>query len=133
MRLPLVRVDRLLLHHLEDSLACVRAVIGIAVDGDCFLQRSDVVLPVNVDARATLLRDLANGAALSADDGADHVALDEQTQREVGLAPRTGARHARILTPIPRRASLLVQRLGVQLAALELDPVQATRSSARGK
>lgn len=39
---------------------------------------------MDVDAGAALLRDEADRAALAADDGADHVALHQEPEREVG-------------------------------------------------
>lgn len=77
--LPLVRIVGLLLHDLQDLLTCVGTVLGIAVDSDGFLQRSDIVLAVNIDAGARHLRDLPYGGTLSADYRAYHVRLDEDT------------------------------------------------------
>lgn len=81
--LPFVSIVGLLLHDLEYPLAGISAVFGVSINGDGLLKRANIVLAVHVDARAALLRDEPDGAALAADDGADHVALHEQAQREV--------------------------------------------------
>lgn len=57
--IPLVRVVCFLLHDLQDLLARVSAVLGIAVDGDRLLQRPDIILAVHIDSGARLLRDRA--------------------------------------------------------------------------
>lgn len=88
--LPLVRAVRLLLHNLQDLLAGVGAVLGVAVDGDGLLQRAHVVLAVHVDPGARHLGDLPYSGALPADYRAHHVRLDEDAQREVGLPAGTG-------------------------------------------
>lgn len=87
--LPLVRVVGLLLHDLQDLLAGVGAILGVAVDGDGFLQRADIVLAVHINSGARHLRDLSYGGTLSADYRAYHVGLDEDAQREIGLATGT--------------------------------------------
>lgn len=88
---PFVGVVGLLLHDFEDLPACVGAILRVAVDGDGLLERANVVLAVHVDARAALLCYEADGAALAADDGAHHVTLHQQPQREVG-GPRAAGR-----------------------------------------
>lgn len=88
---PFVGVISLLLHDIENLLACVGAVLWVAIYSDGLLERADVILAVHVDARPALLRDEANGTALAADDGAHHVALHKQTQREVSGARATGS------------------------------------------
>lgn len=47
---PLVGVVGLFLHHLQDALAGVGAVLRIAIDSDRFLQGSCIVLPVDVNS-----------------------------------------------------------------------------------
>lgn len=54
--LPLVGVVCLFLHDLQDALAGVSAVLGIAIDSDRFLQGTCVVLPVDVDSCPRLWR-----------------------------------------------------------------------------
>lgn len=110
--LPFVSIVGLLLHDLEYPLAGISAVFGVSINGDGLLKRANIVLAVHVDARAALLRDEPDGAALAADDGADHVALHEQAQREVrgaraataGAAAAAAA--ARPSTPPPSRILL---------------------------
>lgn len=87
--LPLFRVVRLLLHDLENPLAGHGAVLWVAVDRDRLFKRADIVFSMHIDASATLLSDLSYRAALPADDGAHHVAGNENSKREVGLPTRT--------------------------------------------
>lgn len=84
---------------------------------------------MDVDASTALLCDRPDGAALAANDGAHHLALDENAQREVRLS--AGAGHSRIRVALVALAAplVLIQLLGMQLAALELDTVQTTSSS----
>lgn len=134
VRLPFVGVDGFLLHHLQDAFACVCTVIRIAINGDGLLQWTDIVLAMNVDTGTALLCDLAYGAALSADYGADHVALHQQPQWEIGLAAGTataGWQRTILAAAIPLNTLLFVHRFGVQFAALEFDAIQATSSPSR--
>lgn len=124
---PLVCAVRLLLHHFEDLLAGVGAVIGIAVDSDGFLQRSDVVFAMHVYSGARHLRDLAYGGTLSANNSANHVRLDEDAQRKVGLPAGTRKSGegdaAAALAAAPSsalRGHLHFQRIAVVFVAIQL-------------
>lgn len=77
--LTLIRGRCLLLHDIQNLLAGVRAILGIAIDSDGLLQGADVVLAVHVDPGAGHLRDLPYRGSLPADDRAHHVRLDEDT------------------------------------------------------
>ena len=52
------------LHHFADALARVAAILGVAVDSDCLLQTSRIVLPVNVNPRSAGLGDGSDGGPL---------------------------------------------------------------------
>lgn len=124
--LTLVRIVSLLLHDFQDLLAGVGAILGVAVDGNGFLEGANVVLAVHVDPGARHLRDLPYGGTLSADYGANHIGLDEDTQREIGLATGTrqpGEGHAAAaLAAAPasalRRGHLHFQRIAVEIVAI---------------
>lgn len=120
MCVPLVGAVGLLLHDLEDALAGAGAVVGIAVDGDRLLHGAHVVLAVHVDARAALLCDEADGAALAADDGANHVALHQQAQGEV-----CGARLGTCTCAAAGTSSTPLQRLHLQPAAVHLHAIES--------
>ena len=119
------RVPRLLLHHLQDPAAGGAAVLRLPVHGDGLLQAGRVLHlavaaiisltltlyretdencrlppPVHIHPGSALLRDVADGSAAAADDGAHHVAGHQHPQREVhaaGPGPRTLAALARAL------------------------------------
>lgn len=124
--LPLVRIVGLLLHDLQDFLAGVGTVLGVAVDGDGFLQGADVVLAVHIDPGARHLRDLPYGGTLSANYRAHHVGLNQDTQWEIGLATRTWQpgedRATAALAAAPasalRRGHLHFQRIAVEIVAI---------------
>lgn len=133
---PLVRVISLLLHNLQDLLACVGAVLRIAVDGNSFLQRADVILAVHVDTGARHLCDLSYSGALPTDYRADHVRLDENTKREVGLPTRTGqSRECNTAAPLAAASSsaLRSRHLHFQRAALVLVSIQMVHSPVKKK
>lgn len=79
---PFVGAVGLLLHHLEDAPAGVGAIFGVAVNGDGLLDGAHVVLSVHVHPRARLLRDLADCAALTADDSTNHVTLHQNSAQK---------------------------------------------------
>ena len=124
------RVPRLLLHHLQDPAAGRAAVLRLPVHGDGLLQAGGVLHlavaaiisltltlykrkcwegrlhpPVDVHPGPALLRDVADGCAAAADDGAHHVAGHQHPQREVhaaGPGPRTLPALARALATSAR-------------------------------
>jgi len=118
-----------LLHHFQNALAGIGAILRIAIDRDRFLQRANVLLAMDIDASTALLCDRPDGAALAANDGPHHLALHKDAQREVRLASGTGHSRIRIALVALAAPLVLVQLLGMQLAALELDTVQTTSSS----
>lgn len=88
---------------------------------------------MDVDASTALLCDRPDGAALSTNDGAHHFALHKNAQRKVRLASGTGHTRIRIALVTLATPLVLVQLLGMQLAALELDTVQTNSSSVWAK
>lgn len=120
MCVPFIGAVGFLLHDLQYALTGAGAVVGIAVDGDGLLHRAHVVLAVHVDTRAALLRDEADGTALAADDGAHHVALHQQAQREV-----RGARLGPCARAAASPSSSSLQRLHLQPAAVHLHAVES--------
>lgn len=127
MILPLVSVVGLLLHDFQYSFACIGAVLGIAIYGDGLLERANVVLAVDIYASAALLCDETDGAALAADDGADHVALDEQPQREIGgsgaAAGGTAAAAAAAGASTPATTCVLLRRFNLHPTSLQFAPI----------
>lgn len=92
---------------------------------------------MNIDTGAALLRNLTNGAALTSDNGADHIALDEQTQRKIILAAghSLATLNNRILLLLlllwiatARATPLLVQWFSMQFATLKFDAIQSSGS-----
>lgn len=124
--LTLVRVVGFLLHDFQDLLAGVGTVLRVAIDGDGFLQGTDVVLTVHVDSGTRHLRDLPYGGTLSTDYRAHHIGLYENAQWEIGLATGTwqpGESHAAAtLAAAPasalRRGHLHFQRITVEIVAI---------------
>lgn len=123
MLLPLVGVVGFLLHDLQYSFACIGAVLGIAIYGDSLLERANVVLAVDINASAALLCDEADGATLTADDGADHVTLYEQPQREVSgsraAAGSTAAATAAAGASAPAATGVLFRRFNLHPTSLQ--------------
>lgn len=111
--LPFAGVIGLQLHHLQDTLTRIRAILRVAIDRDRLLQRPYVLLPMHIDASSALLRDLANSRSLTSNDRTHHFTLDEQTKREVSLATRTTGHAIKLLllllvVAVPRVAAHLL-------------------------
>lgn len=118
--LPFVNIVHFQLHNLQNTPACVGTVFRIPVDCDRLLHRSHVVLAMDVDASVTLLCDLSDRVSATANDGADHVTLDEQTQRKIRLASGTG--HTGVRSTTAGIASF-VHGFDVQTISSEFDTV----------
>lgn len=129
INIPLVGVVGFLLHHLQYSFACISAILWIAINGNSLLQRANIVLTVDINSGAALLCNEADGAPLATYDGADHIALHQQSQREVsgpraatgGAAAATAATRA----SAPTTASVLLSRLNFQPTTFQLASIQS--------
>lgn len=65
--IPFIRVVSFLLHHFQNFLARIGTIFRVAIDGDGFFQRSDVIFSMHVHSRSGLLCYLSNCRTLSSD------------------------------------------------------------------
>lgn len=75
---------------------------------------------MDVDTSVTLLRDLPDSVSPTADNGSDHVTLDEQSQWKVGLSSWSWHTGVRCTTA---SASAFVNGFDVQTISSEVDAI----------